>query len=1156
MIARIQRVGVIVGLASAALVASLLPPTNQAWAEDTIIEIPLSSNLITAPIVLEPTIVSGETQGFEISLPSGSTTDQAATQCIDVPGIGRSCIGTATDVDLTPLDVTGGEDLAPLVKWSDEARGALEWMIPEGVEFVRAYYDVPSDDRILKYARPQLRNYMVDRILQIMDKKVYGVSLTDDEKAALAFVEGQASARDRLVARAAYQEYQTFKASPCTYQPPTAPSTVEDPETVPKKVTDWCKLPTTQASEAFAFVPPLPTPSQFTAWGSYRNSDELGLEAFENPVTRKNLVDVSVAAAVGGGFAMAGLTGGAVFATASALPSIAAFGKLIFPHVGRIAYQAAKGLSELAAKAVTRAAQAVAGTIAAAVIAVAVVVFLVVTGVSIYLLIQHESVSQTLRDRVDVTAKSTDPFGLQPYADDLSGQPLNSALDPANPPSYRASEAHATMASWVTRWTTEYHEDVLPELRGTTQPDPSGLWDDNATTVADFRWQVRVGGADPVERRTLSVPHVTGSAQIRFSRGWPIVDPPDGPAYAALQFGYIDDFGAPRLMTRDPSAPNRFISTTTDSGGFAEQRTTLTFLNEDGQTVQARLLGRAPTYLAGPRPAAVGPLIAGRPVLLRPNPVGVTGGSLNDTVVQEDYLFDWTVERLDDSTGQWGVVHTANTYGSSLLPTQPGQYDARVTMTSVDDSTQKQYGSVRFEVTAPPINPAVAQLVDNGFDRLELDLQFTEDVPSDNIQIDVTWPGNIGSATNPVETSTVSCDQTGPVDCTTARTGPLDALVFPVSSRTDLRRPVKVVVTNTTGASFETEFLLGEGRPVAESPPAGANDAEPGTVLVGESSTQVTMPLDSAAGVQEYVAATLSPSPGGGQDFGLVDPATGNTTAGILLPGLRQGVAEVFENPGTGTWYVAVRGIPDVRDLGSFEVPLIVAQTNGTRQLLSVVAHVVPSTEDRFRAAIQTDVDPDDFGVDTLPEMYPMILGGTVLDARYSGRMCVSVEFSNFPSPIQERCGPVSDFFTSAGVARPLPFAKLYPTGMPAGLYRAETWLATPGSRVDTAPLRTSFFLNQSATYPAPKVGLGSIDILGQTVVGAELRATVASVDPKGAKLRYQWLRNGIAINGATGRRYLLTPRDRGALISVRIRASYPDWTSTKKTSAATPLIR
>lgn len=1151
----VQRAGLVVGLASTALVASLLPP-QPAMAETTIIEIPLASNLITEPIVIQPTIVGGDLQGIDVDLPAGSSTNQTATQCVEVPGVGRSCIGTASDADNAPLDVNGGEKLAPLVKWSDEARGALDWMIPEGVEYIRAYHAVPSDDRILTYARAQLRSYIVDRLLQIMDKKVYGVQLTEDEAAALAFIEGRALARDRLVAQAAYDQYLAFKASPCTYQPPEAPSVVKNPETVPKKVIDWCKLPDTQASTAFAFAPPLPTPAQFTAWGAYENAEELGLTTFEDPVARDNLTDISIAAAVTSGFAISGIAGNVAFAVASAAPSIAAFGKLIFPFAGRIAFETGKGLSELAAKALTKGAQALAGSIAAAVIAVAVIVFLVVTGVSIYLLIQHDSVSQTLRDRVDATNKSTDPFGLQPYADDLSGKPLNSELDPPNPPAYRDSEAHANLARDVTRWTSEYNEDVPEVLRGTTQADPQGLWADAASTSQDFKWVVRVGNADPVVQTTLGVPHENGTAQVRFSRGWVVVNPPDGPAYGALQFGYLDDFGIPRLVARNPEAPSRFIVTSTDSGGFSEPRTSLTFLNAGGELVRARLQGPAPTYLEGPRPAAVGPLTAGRAVLLRPNPVGPTGASVNDAQVQDDYVFDWTVERLDEASGQWNEVHSANSFGSSFVPSEPGQYDARVTMTSLDDPNQQLFGSVRFEITPPPINPAVVQLIDNGFDRLELDLQFTEDVPSDNVQIDITWPGNIGSANNPQDTAVVSCDQTGPVDCTTARTGPLDALVYPVTSRTDLRRPVKIVVTNTTGASFETEFLLGEGRPVAESPPAGANDAEPGTVLVGESSTQVTMPLDSAAGVQDYVAATLTPGPGGGQDFGLVDPATGNTTAGILLPGLRQGVAEVFEDPGTGAWYVAVRGIPDVRDLGSFEVPLVVAQTNGTRQLLSIVVHIVPTTEDRYRAAIQTDVNPDDFGVDTLPEMYPMILGGTVSDARYNGRMCVSVEFSNFPSPIQERCGPVSDFFTSAGVARPLPFAKLYPTGMPAGLYRAETWLATSGPRVDTAPLRTSFFLNQPATYPAPKVGLGAIDILGQTVVGAELRTNVASVDPKGAQLRYQWLRNGVAISGATAKRYVLKSADRGAQISVRVRASYPDWTSIKKTSAATPSIR
>jgi hypothetical protein len=327
-------------------------------------------------------------------------------------------------------------------------------------------------------------------------------------------------------------------------------------------------------------------------------------------------------------------------------------------------------------------------------------------------------------------------------------------------------------------------------------------------------------------------------------------------------------------------------------------------------------------------------------------------------------------------------------------------------------------------------------------------------------------------------------------------------------------------------------------------------------VLVGEDSTQVTMVLESNERFQEYVAGTLVPSAGGGQDFGLVDPATGNTTGAILLPQLTQGVAQVFQDNATGTWYLSVRGSPRTGDLGSFEVPLIVAQTNGTRQLVLVVIHVVPSTQDRYRATVQSNIDPTDFAVDALPEMYPMVLGGRATDATYTGQMCVSLQRRDFGEAPRTYCASRSTFLTADGVAKKFPVARLFPSGLEAGIYRAEARLNTSGPRVDTAPLGSTFQLLQDVTYAAPKVALGSVGIIGRPIVGRTLRTSVSSVDPATARLRYQWLRDGTRISGATARSYVVTRADRGDRLSVRVTATFPEWTTAVRTSPRTAIVR
>jgi hypothetical protein len=71
----------------------------------------------------------------------------------------------------------------------------------------------------------------------------------------------------------------------------------------------------------------------------------------------------------------------------------------------------------------------------------------------------------------------------------------------------------------------------------------------------------------------------------------------------------------------------------------------------------------------------------------------------------------------------------------------------------------------------------------------------------------------------------------------------------------------------------------------------------------------------------------------------------------------------------------------------------------------------------------------------------------------------------------------------------------------------------------------------------------GTVSIVGTPAVGATLTASssgwTALSDP-----RYQWLRNGVEIPGATGATYTVTAADAGQTLSVRMIES-PEWYST-----------
>jgi hypothetical protein len=79
--------------------------------------------------------------------------------------------------------------------------------------------------------------------------------------------------------------------------------------------------------------------------------------------------------------------------------------------------------------------------------------------------------------------------------------------------------------------------------------------------------------------------------------------------------------------------------------------------------------------------------------------------------------------------------------------------------------------------------------------------------------------------------------------------------------------------------------------------------------------------------------------------------------------------------------------------------------------------------------------------------------------------------------------------------------------------------------------------------------------ISGVTAVGQLLTAGTTGWDPTPTSFNYVWLRNGIAITGATSSTYRLVAADRGFVISVRVTPVLTGYTSTAKTSEVTGVV-
>ncbi len=1172
------------GLVGVTALATLLGAlsTPPASADDPA-PIPIVINGFGVPLYLQslPGVISGELDGpINVTLPAAEGGQQVASQCVQVPDtISNMCVGLVEGADNPPpIEVIGESELLPMLK-DPAAQVALGWLELEGREAIRLQYDLPNDARVERFARPEIRNYMTDRLLGIMDKSVYGVALTDNEQRALTFLEETYRKRELILAQSSWDVFEAFQSRPCRFKPPTAPAAVpaKDVAVMPKKVIQWCLAHPDFDGGLTTLVdiaPPLPSVDTFVAWGAYAAADELGLTAFSSAAVEDGLARTIIGTTAAIGFALAVPVGIAI----ANLPFFAGItfelGRALFPFAQRVAYKfaevAAEGGAELASAGGGAASSTVAGAIGAAIVIAVVIIAAVVIGVASWLVAEHQTVVNGLTDYLSKAKDNPDPLGLADYRKKWSGTELGSQTDAAHPPTYRDGEAHQRLAALLTLMST-----VKPD--GTVVPEPTGLWK-GGSNATDRQWVVQVGDNPTEVRDQISVPQqADGDAEqeyatVRATGGWFVVDTADTPKLAskpqlALSFGYYDrprkDEGRPRLVARAPSTLGGLIVTDSafDNGkGLAERRTWLVWQDKQGRTVQARLKKVVPTYLAGPRPVAVGPMYARRPVMLRPNPVGPSGQSIDQALAESDFDTQWTVDRRNPDTGVWEEIKTASGYGTSFVPSTAGDYQARVSMTAIDNPDQQKFGRVEFTVTPPPILTPVATLLDNGTNRLELDLQLAEDVADDAFDVQVTWPGTYDDPVGPTQTLAQTCFQSGPLDCTAQRTGPSDLLVHPVTLDTDLSQPVRLVVTNSTGQRLERQFLAVDGRPQVAPPPDGVNAGQPGTVDVSERTAQVTMPLapgpDGADTNQDYTVATLVPSAGGGQDFALVDPVTGNTTAGLLVPGLTNGAVEVYEE--AGTWYLAVRGIPGLAYVGTHELDLLVAQTNGTRQAFHLSLQITPTTSDRFRGAVNADLDPVDFGVADRPQAAAAVVGGLASDPAYGGGMCVRLRFVDLgpAGPSATKCGPRSDFYDAAGVARPFPYELLFPTGMAMGTYRADTWLTQVNSRVDNAPLGISFVLTDPDAYGAPPVSVASVAAAGKPRVGRALKAALGTVYPSTATRRYQWLRDGRAVKGATGARYVLRSADVGSRLSLRVTTTAPDYKRTVRTSARTGVVR
>ncbi len=84
----------------------------------------------------------------------------------------------------------------------------------------------------------------------------------------------------------------------------------------------------------------------------------------------------------------------------------------------------------------------------------------------------------------------------------------------------------------------------------------------------------------------------------------------------------------------------------------------------------------------------------------------------------------------------------------------------------------------------------------------------------------------------------------------------------------------------------------------------------------------------------------------------------------------------------------------------------------------------------------------------------------------------------------------------------------------------------------------------------------GRVKVVGKARVGKRLTARATGWGPKQVKIRYQWLRDGRAIRGATKARYKIRKSDRRSAVKVRITVKKAHYLTVTKTSKSRKIKR
>ncbi|HET6154633.1 MAG TPA: hypothetical protein VFE15_16945 [Marmoricola sp.] len=863
--------------------------------------------LISAP----PVVGSGGSSDFQVTSLGGSTTvvnpggTTPVTQlCVPTPDTdGESfCLGASDKEsdqnDVTPVNISG---FATQPAGLPDA--AMAWLVDDAETAVALQHGVRLDDLVRTYARPEIRAYIASRILNILNKKLYGQPLTDQEEGVYEAMAAVYKQRQVDQATQALTEYSKWNADPCAYVPPNPPAGSGLP-VVPNDVSSSGACLAGGLSQAFKFTNGTPPVSTFDTWAAYRHPTA-SMNYANNTTFRSMSVANASAIALAAGTGLALTAGGA-----------GGFGAVV-DAASEAAVEADASLDGLSAADIfadlVPSIGALAGGVAASVTAV--IGGIVIGAIAIYQLVEDQKPGQDINQRAQDAVNNPDPLAITSQQAAYSGLDFATLQDPSGtaPAFIHSSDFYSQILAQVDEW-------MSFTQGGTLIPDPTTGYTDDST--ADD-YQFLVNGVPQSFIQLLAPQGAIGRSgtviegyRVRFSHGWLMVaevaaDGTVGAYSPRLSVNYVDASGNNGQMTlinhgASGSTPQLDFQLTKPADGTetASFATSWTFKSNAGET-RTVTLQTAPPVLPQINvvPSAEGDMDADHIVTIESN------ASTDTPTVGTSYT--WDVERLDDSGNPVEKIPVADgTIGFQHRFTTPGRYRAEVTASGNNGAPFSASGRVEFTIQQPEPEILSSDIRDSRTldGALSLNLDLSQNTSSDVFDVAVDWATD-GAGNTVTKHYTVQCVDTGSDTCNTgtlvapddAPTNPQwsESPTFTIPATQNYLPYVNVTITNSYGQVIKRAFPItpGDNRPTYDS------------TIPDVSIPAATGNANYTVDVVQVHPATL---PSGADQTLTIQPYFDQ-----IIDQLPAGLRPDIEQKPNGEWWLEIKGSPSADSIGT-----------------------------------------------------------------------------------------------------------------------------------------------------------------------------------------------------------------------------------------------